>query len=196
MRGLLFLAVTAPLAGQIIFNRHVAPLLFEYCAPCHRPGEAAPFPLLTYRDARQHAQQIVKATRSRYMPPWLPEPGHGEFAGARRLGDDQVRLLEQWVEQGAAEGPAADLPPAPRFTEGWQLGTPDLVVRMPRPYLLAAQGGDVFRNFVAPVPLTETRYVRAVEIRPGNKRVVHHANILIDRKQSSRRRDEQDGEVG
>ncbi|MBI1791320.1 MAG: tetratricopeptide repeat protein [Acidobacteria bacterium] len=196
MRGLLFLAVTAPLAGQITFNRHVAPLLFEYCAPCHRPGEAAPFPLPTYRDARQHAQQIVKATRSRYMPPWLPEPGYGEFAGARRLGDDQVRLLEQWVEQGAAEGPATDLPPAPRFTEGWQLGTPDLVVRMPRPYLLAAQGGDVFRNFVAPVPLTETRYVRAVEIRPGNKRVVHHANILIDRKQSSRRRDEQDGEVG
>ena len=190
-------SLVSPLfAGPVTFNRDIAPIMFQYCSPCHRPGEAAPFSLLTYHDMRTHATQIVAVTRSRYMPPWLPVPGYGDFADARRLTGDQLRLIAEWVKQGATEGNPADLPSAPHFTEGWQIGPPDLVVRMPKPYHLAAGGGDVFRNFVVPINLKETKYVRAVELRPGNKRVVHHANIWIDRRRSLRNRDGEDGQPG
>jgi Flp pilus assembly protein TadD len=130
------------------------------------------------------------------MPPWLPEPGYVEFVGERRPQREQIRMIQQWMEAGMPEGDAADLPPAPKFKEGWQLGQPDLVIKAPAAYILPAQGTDVFRNFVIPVPVPTTRYVKAIEILPGNKKVVHHANILIDRTQSSRRRDAEDAEPG
>jgi Flp pilus assembly protein TadD len=186
-----------PLTAQTVtYSGHIAPILFGHCAPCHRPGEAAPFSLLTYDDARKHGAQIVQVTKQRYMPPWLPVPGHGDFAGSPRLSDDQIGLLARWVGGGMAEGDPAGLPPAPHFAEGWQLGTPDLIVRMSRPYRLPATPGDVFRNFVLPVGLKETRYIRAFELRPGNKRVVHHANMIVDRSRLLRRRDGQDGQPG
>jgi Flp pilus assembly protein TadD len=197
MRWLALAFAVLPLGAEpVTFNKHIAPLMFHYCSPCHRPGEAAPFSLLTYADVRQHASQIVAVTERRYMPPWPPDGGYGDFAGVRRLTAAQLRLIAEWVKQGSIEGDAADLPPAPRFTEGWQIGPPDLVVQIPKPYRLAAGGGDVFRNFVVPVNLNEVRYVRAIELRPGNKRVVHHANIWIDRRQSLRRRDGEDGQPG
>jgi len=197
MKGVgLWLAVLPLAAEPVTFNKDIAPLMFHYCSPCHRSGEAAPFPLLTYADARKHASQIVTVTGRRYMPPWLPEAGYGNFAGERRLTENQLRLIGEWVKQGSIEGAAADLPAPPHFTEGWQMGLPDLVVQMPKPYLVAAGGGDLFRNFVVPVNLNETKYIRAIEVRPGNKRVVHHANIWIDRRQSLRRRDGEDGQPG
>ena len=191
---LLALAVSAP-AAPVTYNRQIGPLVYQYCAPCHRPGEAGPFPLLSYEDVRKRAAQIVSVTKSRYMPPWLPEPGFGDFAGERRLSDEQIRAIGEWVSQGTPEGPPAAIP-APRFTSDWQLGPPDLVVQMPAPYQLAPDGTDVFRNFILPVHLQETRYVRAIELLPGDKRVVHHANIWIDRRQSLRSRDGQDGQPG
>ena len=197
MRWIALPLIALPLVAEpVTFNKHIAPLMFQYCSPCHRPGEAAPFPLLTYADARKHAKQIVTVTERRYMPPWLPTAGYGDFAGERRLTEDQLRLIAEWVQEGSIEGEAADLPATPPFTEGWQTGPPDLVVQMPSPYRLAASGGDVFRNFVVPVNLKEPKYVRAIELRPGNKRVVHHANIWIDRRQSLRRRDGEDGQPG
>lgn len=174
------------------FSKDIAPILFDNCAACHHPGGSGPFSLLTYPEVAQRAKQIAVVTRSRYMPPWPPEPGYGEFEGARRLSDEQINAIQQWEEQGAAEGDPADLPPPPKSHEGWQLGEPDLVVKMARPYTLRASGPDVFRNFVIPIPVSGTRYVRALEILPGNKRVVHHCNILIDRTGSARRLDEQD----
>jgi Flp pilus assembly protein TadD len=197
MKWLALLAIALPLAAEpVTFNKDIAPLIFHQCSPCHRPGEAAPFSLLSYSDVRKHASQIVTVTGRRYMPPWLPEAGYGDFAGERRLTAEQIRLIADWVKDGCAEGKPADLLPAPHFTEGWQMGPPDLVVQMPKPYRLRASGDDVFRNFVVPLNLKETRYVRAVELRPGNKRVVHHANIWIDRRQSLRRLDGEDGEPG
>ena len=190
------LAAQALFAQPVTFNKHLAPIVFNYCAPCHRPGESGPFSLLSYDDVKKHARQIVAVTKSRYMPPWLPEAGFGKFADERRLSDDQIRLIERWVEQGEAQGQAADLPPIPKFAQGWQLGEPDLVLRLPKPYTLAAGGSDVYRNFVFSFPLEDTRYVRALEIRPGNKRVVHHANLLIDRNRSSRWKDGRDGHPG
>jgi Tfp pilus assembly protein PilF len=130
------------------------------------------------------------------MPPWLPEQGYGEFAGERRLADDQIDTIRRWVEQGTLEGNRAELPPAPQLSGGWQLGEPDLVVKLPRPYTMRAGSEDVFRNFVIPVPIAETRYVKTVEIRPGSARFVHHGLLAIDETRSSRRRDEQDPELG
>lgn len=180
----------------LTFNKDIAPIIFKNCAICHHPGGSAPFSLLTYADVRKRAQQIATVTRSRYMPPWLPEPGHGEFVGDRRLPDEQISLITGWVEQGAPEGNSTDLSHAPKFSEGWQLGTPDVVVKMDRPYTLRPGGTDVFRNFVLPIPAPATRYVRALEMLPGNKKIVHHANLLIDRSGTSRRQDGKESEPG
>ncbi len=148
----------------------------------------APFSVLDYGAVRRYAPAISSAVQRRAMPPWLPERGHGEFAGERRLTDDQIALIAKWVESGAPEGNPADASKPPTFSSGWQLGTPDLVLTLPEPYELqpsdSAQGrpgtGDVFRNFVIPVPITTTRYVRAVEFRADRPQVLHHADLAID----------------
>jgi Flp pilus assembly protein TadD len=180
-----------PVPTTYTFTRDIAPIIWERCAGCHRPGEVAPFSLLDYRSVRSRARQIVEVTRRRVMPPWLPEPGPG-FVGERRLSNDQIERIARWVEQGAAEGDPAALPPLPHWSSDWQLGPPDLVVEMPEPYQLPADGTDVFRNFVIPLPLPARRYVRGLEIRPTTRTVVHHATILIDPTKGSRRRDAAD----
>ena len=173
-------------ADKVTYNRDVAPIVYQYCSSCHRPGEAGPFPLLTYQDVKKHGNQIVAVTQSRFMPPWLPEPQELKFADERRLSEEQIATIRKWVDQGMLEGKPSDLPPKPKFVEGWQLGRPDLVHKAEKPYLLAASGTDQYWNFILPVPIHETRWVRAVEIRPGDKRLVHHANILVDRYESAR----------
>jgi tetratricopeptide (TPR) repeat protein len=190
------LACTSLSAAPLTFSKDIAPILFQYCAPCHRPGEAGPFSLLSYEDARKHAQQMAIVTGRRYMPPWPPKPGFGDFAGAKRLTDEQIDLFARWSKTGTPEGNRADLPQAPHFVEGWQLGQPDLVLHMRQPYRMAAAGDDVFRNFVIPVELKETKYIRAMELRPGSKRVVHHANLILDHARMLRQRDGQDGQPG
>jgi tetratricopeptide (TPR) repeat protein len=186
----------AAAAGPVTFARDVAPILFAHCASCHHPNGTAPFSLLTYATARQHATQIAIVTRSRVMPPWKSEPGFGDFIGHRHLTDDEIGVLQQWADGGALEGDSLEMPAAPRWSDGWQLGTPDLVVTVAEPYRLDAGGTDVSRVFVLPVPIDATRYVRGVEFRPGNPRVVHHANIRIDRTAASRTLDEQDPAPG
>src|SRR5271166_631065 len=172
---------------QVTFNRDIAPIIFHYCASCHRPGEAGPFPLLTYEDVRKHGHQIAAVTQTRFMPPWLPEPQPLKFADERRLSGEQIKLIEKWVEQGMLQGRPADLPAQPQFVKGWQLGKPDLIVKAAKPFLLPASGIDTYWNFILPIPIDESRWVKAVEIRPGDKRLVHHANILVDRLELSRK---------
>lgn len=176
----------------VTFAKDVAPILFGNCATCHRPGEVAPFPLLSYKDAKRRAGQIADVTGSRFMPPWLPTAGHGDFAGERRLSDAQVATLRAWADAGAPEGDPKDLPPAPTFTEGWALGEPDLVVRMPDKYTLKAEGRDVFRVFVFPLNLTEDKYVTAIDFRPANRKVVHHALLFTDSRGQARQLDARD----
>ncbi len=162
------------------FNRDIAPITLGVCAKCHRTGESAPFSLVTYREVKKRARQIAMVTSTRFMPPWLPEPGDHEFADNRRLTDDQIALIDRWYRQGTPEGDPADLPPTPLWTEGWQLGPPDLILNLPEPFVVPADGIDVFRNFVIPSTLEQTRFVRAVEFRPDNRRVVHHAIVKVD----------------
>ena len=180
-------------AARVTFNRDIAPIVYQYCAACHRPGESAPFSLLTYQDVKKHGHQIVAVTQTRFMPPWLPEPGVLKFADERRLSDQQIETIRAWVDQGMMEGKPSDLSPKPKFVEGWQLGQPDMVLKAAKPYMLPATGIDQYWNFILPVPINETRWVRAIEIRPGDKRLVHHANLLVDRYESARRMEKDKG---
>jgi tetratricopeptide (TPR) repeat protein/mono/diheme cytochrome c family protein len=184
---------TQATAQQVTFNRDIAPIVFQYCAPCHRPGEAGPFPLLTYSDAKAHARQIAAVTATRFMPPWLPELQELRFADELRLSDEQITLIQKWVEHGAVEGAPADLRAAPRFVPGWQLGQPDKIVEAEKPYTLPASGSDMYWNFIFRTPVERTRWLKAIEIRPGDKRVVHHANILVDRGRSARHQESERG---
>ena len=193
---LLFLSLApASASGQVTFSKDVAPVIYSKCVQCHQPGGSAPFSLLTYRDARTHATQIGLVAKNRVMPPWKADPSGQEFIGLDPLTETEIALLERWVAGGAPEGNARDLPPAPRSSGGWQLGTPDLVVTLPAPFVLAADGPDVSRVFVLPLPVDRQRYVRGIEFRANNPRV-HHANIRIDATPASRELDAQDAEPG
>ena len=182
--------------GPVTFTKHIAPIVFTHCAGCHRPGQSAPFALLTYADVQRRAKQIAEVTRRRIMPPWLPEAGYGEFVGERVLKAGEVELFQEWLAQGAAEGTASDLPPIPQWSEGWSLGEPDLVVQMPLAFTLPAEGKDIYRNFIAPIPVSGLRYVQAIEFHPGNAKVVHHAFFRFDQTSASRRLDDQDADPG
>ena len=180
----------------VTFSEHIAPIVFKSCLPCHRAGESAPFALLEYADVAKRARQIVEVTQSHYMPPWLPAPEVGRFLDDRRLSDAELALFQRWAAAGAPAGDPARLPPVPPVVEGWQLGEPDLVVTMEAPFTAPAEGLDVFRNFVLPIPVERACFVEAVELRPGNKRVVHHGVLKVDRSASSRRADAEDAEPG
>jgi Flp pilus assembly protein TadD len=192
---------------QVTFARDVAPILFAECSNCHRPGGPAPFSLLTYGDARRHAQQIVDVTQRRLMPPWPPERGqqeqvHVKFVGERVLDEWQIDTIRRWVDGGGVEGDPSHLPPAPQWRDAWHLGTPDLVLSMPRAYELPAAvplpSGriDVYRNFVIPTGLAEPRWVKAIQLRPEPDRVVHHAIVLVDPSRSLGRLEQPDDQPG
>jgi tetratricopeptide (TPR) repeat protein len=181
-------------ARAVTFARDVAPIIAAHCLNCHRAGGDAPFSLQTYDEVRRRAPTMVAVTRQRYMPPWKPEPGFGEFKYANRLSVAQVDLLAGWVDAGMPPGDAGDAPIDARASDPWPLGRPDLVVALPA-YQLRPGGADVFRNFVVAVPPSAARYVRGLQFRAGNT-AVHHANIRIDPTPASRRLDEADGAPG
>ncbi len=182
-------------AGAPTFNRDLAPIVFSRCSTCHRPGGSAPFALLTYEDVRARARQIVTAVTARSMPPWLATTEAGTFAGDRRLSDADVAVFQEWLQRGALQGDAADLPPVPVWHEGWTLGSPDLVLRLESPYRLAPDGGDRLRNVVLPVPVTAARFVRAWELRVTSP-AVHHATLVVDSGGAARRLDADDPAPG
>ena len=187
-------AQTAPRA-PVTFAEDVAPIIVERCGMCHHPDGAAPFSLLTYSEARPHATQMLAAIKSRFMPPWKAEPGYGEFVGQRHVTAAEMEIIERWIADGAREGDPRNLP-VRQWIEGWQLGEPDLIVGLPAPFVLQAEGTDVSRVFVFRLPVTTMRYVKGLEFRPGNAKVAHHANIRIDRTPASRQLDDQDPNVG
>jgi Flp pilus assembly protein TadD len=181
-------ALHAAPAPVVTFNRSIAPILYKNCAPCHRPGESGPFSLLTYTDAKKHATQIASVTKKHFMPPWLPEAGYGDFQDERRLTAREIALIGQWVQQGAIEG-TGQAPAPPKFSSQWELGPPDVILHVTHPYQLAPNSEEIFWNFIMPVPINTERWVRAIEVRPGNPQAFHHANVIIDRSGSAARQE-------
>jgi hypothetical protein len=181
--ALLLAAAAAQTSGAPavpVFTRDVAPILYQHCAACHHEGEVAPFPLITYEDAKKRAKLIAEVTRMRVMPPWKPVPGYNHFAGERRLTEAEIQTLQRWAATAAREGNPANLPAAPQFTDDWKLGKPDLIVQLREPFDVPAEGQDVYECFIVPMNLPKDRFIRAVEFRPSNRGVVHHALIFTD----------------
>ncbi len=179
------------------FTEHVAPIVFENCAGCHRPGQGAPFNLLSYRDVKKRGEFLGEVIGDRQMPPWPPAHGWGKLQDERRLTDDQIATFARWVETGMEEGPADKLPKPPPFVEGgWTLGEPDMIVTMPEAFDVPADGPDVYQMFVMPLNLTADQWVTAVEIHPSARSVVHHALYFLDDTGGARKLDEADPKPG
>jgi hypothetical protein len=183
---------SAPRAAGVTFTEDVAPIMFRHCTSCHRPGEAAPFSLTSYQDARPRARQIATAVKARQMPPWKADHSDFAFKNDRRLTVEHIATIERWAEAEAPEGDPKKLPPLPTFTSGWQLGTPDLVVSMPEAYQVPATGRDIYRNFVLPLNLSKDVWVKAIEFRPSDRASVHHSLFFLDNTGSARKQDEAD----
>jgi mono/diheme cytochrome c family protein len=169
-------AADASPAREVTYSKDVAPIMFSNCVYCHRPGEVAPFSMLAYKDARPWARSIKQRVLNGQMPPWKADPNYGSFQNSKLLSKQDIDTLVAWVDGGAKEGNPADVPPAPQFADGWQIGTPDLVLTMNKPFTIPASGTVPWmtipsNNYVFP----KDTWVQAIEVRPGNRRVVHHA---------------------
>jgi hypothetical protein len=167
----------SPSAPAPTFSRDVAPILYKHCTTCHRPGEAAPMSLLTFEEARPWARAIRDRVQNGTMPPWHADPAHGKFVNDRRLTMQEKEVLSRWVAGGAPAGDAKDLPAKPVYARGWTIGEPDAIIPMPTPYAVPAQGEIPYQYFEASTNFTEDRWVQAVEIRPGDRSVVHHVLV-------------------
>ncbi len=183
--------------AKVTYNRHIAAILRARCGDCHRPGEVAPFSLLSFKDAAKRAQQLLDVVEGGMMPPWKPVPNYGHFLGERRLTKTELATFAAWVKQGAPEGDAADALPTAVYPNGWQLGKPDLVIKMPKAFTIPADGPDIIRNFVIPMPgVQDNRMVTAIEVRPGNRKVVHHAICYLDASGTAKKLDAEDDTAG
>jgi hypothetical protein len=172
------------------YSKDIAPIMYENCTGCHRAGEVAPFTLQSYADAKKRAKQIAIVTGDRFMPPWKADEGKEKFSDSHRLTDEEIATIKKWADSGAPEGNKADLPPAPKFTPGWQNGTPDVILQPSEAYNLGAEGDDVYQCFVIPTNYEEDRYVSAMEVRPGNRPIVHHVIAYLDTSGGARKKDE------
>ena len=180
----------------VTFSRDVAPILHEHCVVCHRPGAIGPFSLTTFADVRIRAQAVADATLRRVMPPWQPDPEFSRFQSERLLTDAEIEVLQRWAATGTAEGDSADAPSLPQFDDGWQLGEPDLVITPTTAFTLEAGSAAVYRNFTMPTSLTERRWVKVVDLRPGSTGVIHHARILLDATGEAQDADAEDPQPG
>jgi hypothetical protein len=166
-----------PAQAQVTFTRDVAPILYSKCVACHRAGEVAPMPLLTYEDARPWAKSIKQKVVLRQMPPWFADPKYGTFTNDPSLTSKEIETISNWVDGGAVKGDVKDQPRLPQFTEGWQLGEPDMIVELPE-VQIPASGPDYFPTPTIALNLTDDHWIRAVEIRPSNREVTHHTAIF------------------
>ncbi len=188
---------TAKAKRSLTYAKDIAPILNQNCASCHRPGEIGPFALLSYADAKKRAAQLTSVTESRFMPPWHAE-SHGEFRDERKLTSDQIATIKEWAAAGAPEGNPAAIPAPPKFPQGWTLGKPDLILEPSKAYTLGAEGTDVYRCFVIPGGQTQDRYIAAMEVRPGNAKIVHHVIAYLDGSGKARQHETEntDGQPG
>ena len=157
---------------EVTFAEHIAPIIYDNCVVCHREGGIGPFSFSSYDLVKKRSRQISEVVSSRFMPPWKPDPHFGpKFQGERRLSDEQIALIQRWDDLGAPSGDLAEAPRLPSFPDTWQLGEPDLILEFPEAYQLQAEGTDIYRNFVIPVPLKSAKHVRAIEFLPNSQLV-------------------------
>jgi hypothetical protein len=166
-------------AATVTYTKDIAPIIQKNCMVCHRPGEVAPMSFTNYKEIRPWAKAIREKVVSRVMPPWFADPAHGEFSNDPRLSQKEIDAIVAWVEGGAKEGDPKDSPPSPKYTEGWQIGKPDVVLSMPVEYSVPAEGVIPYKYFAVPTNFTEDKYVQFAEIRQGNRRIVHHVIVTV-----------------
>jgi copper type II ascorbate-dependent monooxygenase-like protein len=169
-------AWTAPV--EATFTKDIAPILYKNCVGCHRPGEIAPMSLLDYESVRPWSKAIRQAVLSRKMPPWFADPKYGTFENDPRLSDSEISKIKAWVDGGSHEGSPQDLPPKPTFAEGWKMGKPDIVIDIGQDFAVSP-GKDAYEYFTVPTNFTEGKWIRAAQILPGNRQVVHHVHVSL-----------------
>ena len=174
----LFALAATGFAAAPTFTKDVAPILYEHCATCHRAGEIGPMSLLTYQEVRPWAKSIRGVVAQGKMPPWHATQAPGVFSNDRRLSESDRATLLAWADAGAPQGNPKDLPPAPKFTEGWEIGTPDAVLSMVKPFDVKPEGTIQYQYFEIPTNFTEDKWIQAIEVRPGVRAVVHHVLVF------------------
>ena len=168
--------------ATVTFAKDVAPIIFDKCATCHRPGEPVPMSLTSYQEVRPWAKAVKEQILERSMPPWYADPASSlKFRNERRLSQKEIDTIIAWVDAGSPKGNDADLPPLPKFAKGWSWGEPDMIIPMPVEFEVPAEGELPMQNFYVPVPFKEDKWVEAVELRPGNSAVVHHSIANVTR---------------
>ncbi len=176
-------------AQEINFSKDIAPIIYNNCTVCHRPGEIGPMSLTSYDEVRNWGPTIKYVTSIKYMPPWKPDKHYSSFLGERSLSDEEIELIKQWVDNGMPQGDLSEEPPAPVFPEGSQIGEPDLVLSFKEAYTHKGNNRDQYQIFVLPTGLTEDKVLKAIELRPGNRRIVHHALFALDETGQARQLD-------
>jgi hypothetical protein len=161
------------------YSKEVAPIINKRCVECHRAGEAAPMSLTSYKEVRPWAKAIKQAVVARSMPVWLADPAYGHFRNERRLSDEEIQTISTWADNGAPEGSPSDLPPAPKFESGWQMGKPDMVFDMGADFDVPKEGVVPYKYFVVPTNFKEDMWIEQAEIRPGSRSVIHHIIVFI-----------------
>ena len=172
-------AVSEPPAAPT-FTKDVAGILYKNCASCHRAGESAPMPLTTFAEVRPWARSIRLKVVNREMPPWGADRRHGEFANDPSLSEQDIRTIAEWVDAGAPEGAAADLPALPTFPESWKIGAPDVVIGMPTTYAIPAGGPRILQDFPIATKFDEDKYIEIAEVIPGKRSHTHHAIVSVN----------------
>src|SRR5579871_80916 len=172
------LAIADPAPATPTYSKDVAPILNKNCAGCHRPGDIGPMPLLTYDQVRPWAKSIREKVVRGEMPPWHATQARGVFSNDRRLTDEEKDTLARWVAAGAPQGDPKDLPPAPKFVEGWEIGKPDAILTMAKPFHVPAAGTIAYQYVTIPTKFTEDKWIQAIEVRPGARSVVHHVLVF------------------
>lgn len=183
-------------SAPVTFNAQIGPIIYANCSSCHRPGEAAPFSLLSYQDVVRKAKTIAKVTSARSMPPWKAEPASYAYRDERRLSGQQISLIQSWVEQGMLEGNDLETPKPPTFNSGWMLGEPDLVVEMPQAFHVPADGPDIYRNIPIQLGQDRERWITAIDMKPSSRGVVHHVLYFADGTGKIHERPQQGSEPG
>jgi hypothetical protein len=188
-----FTAVQQPAsATRVTFNKDVLPILQKNCQECHRPGEMAPMSLMSYQEVRPYARAITSAVIARRMPPWDAEGGFAKLANDKRLSNAEIETLLAWVDRGAVEGDLQDRPEPVAFPEGWRI-KPDMIIEMPKDVTLPATGTINYQNILVKVNFPEDRWVIAAEMRPGNRKAVHHGRVNLLPPTSSYMKDLEEG---